>query len=391
VRVSSRCRLYCCAALVAAVVAGRAGGAEPAPGGVLDDAWRFALAITNDAKDLARSQARVAGAWLEAGDPVRALDRAAGISDWRKLAVYADAAAWWAERGQTNESQRPLLEAETLVPGIQDWPHDRVQMHIARAKAMLGRRADLVLLAGVYRENREQQGPIQVALALESARRGDVDAALADLEGIGRQSFLDLDCARASGFREILATGRLPAGRVSNLLARAWSEVSGVPGWRKTDLQFDLVDTIRAAGDLLLARAWLETATAELRAANYPSNVRAAGLAHAAVRWGRLGETGIVAALEREYADGPGKRIELIERPAALASLGEAAALAGDAPRAQRLFAEALDVAAGLLNRRPRALACVEVMLSLARAGIDPKPLEARRRELLAGFEPRGL
>lgn len=356
---------------------------------ILEDAWFFACSITNDVKDRTRSQYDVAHAWLEADDPDRCLVAAKQIDGWQQLALFADAAALWAERGETNKALPALAEAEYRAPGVQDWPFDRIQMHVGRAKAFLGRRSELKQLAEAYARNRDHKGTTICLLALEAARAGEVDAAVAYLDQLSDSTEFDTMVSRASGFGELAATGRVPTERMQALYRRSWEEIGRVPGWRRTDLQLDLVDRVREAHLGAQASNWLAAATEELLAVGYPAHILGPRLGQAARRWGMAGDTGTVVRLEAAYRKDCAAGLELIEQPAILAHFAEAFWKAGDRTRAEALFAEALELSGKLLNPRPRALACVSVMLSLARCEGAQNLSFDQRRTLLAGFEVR--
>lgn len=376
--------------LLASVGVGAKAASVAPPSAQLQEAWSFACAITNDDRDRARCQAKVAGAWLAAGEAERAVRMAKETAGWQELAIYADAARHWAAQGRTNEAVRALAEVETRVPGLSGWPYDRVQTRLAHALAALGRRQELETLAGHYRENRECLGAIQVARALEAAQRGAVAEAVGHIDALGTGDHLDLAAARAEGFRRLLACGALPREKADAIVERAWAEASAVPGWRRVDLQLELVDTMRAAGRHDRALRHLTEATKELRAAPYPQYVKAAALAEAALRWADCGEAGMLERLNAECLQIATNTLELIEQPALLARLAEAQARAGSREAASGLFRQAVQIAGGLTNPRPRAIAAVEVMLAMARSDLDESQLLEERRRLLASFDPRG-
>ena len=359
------------------------------PRSLLDDAWSFACAITHDDDDRSRSQATVVQAWLEAGAVTQAAGLASHMQGWRKLAGYADVAAALARAGRTNDAVRFLLEAEYQVPGVEGWPYDRVQMRIARAKAYLGRTGEVESLARLYIEHRECRAEARTALAIALVRAGRIEEALTAFDGLPEPDLFDAVVSRTSGFRDMAAAADLPAGKRRELLERAWAESLKVAGWRQTDLQYDLVAQARDARLPSLERAWLQHATASTLTAGIPDFVRAGQIAQAAAAWGRLGDTNRLAQLEAAFRAGPQKSIELIAQPAPLARIAEGYRLAGDTARSDALFAEAFAIAGALVNPRPRALACVEVLLAMARARAPERLIEEPRREVLAGLTPR--
>lgn len=383
----------CIAALLClrlvSVAADSVAASVPPSGSFLNDAWSFASGITNDPEDQARSQAAVVQAWLDVGQPTQAVALAANIQDWRRLAGYADAAGILARSGQTNEAVRWLQEAEYQAPGLTGWPYDRVQMHIAEAKAYLGRRGELALLARFYADHRECRGTVQAAIALEYLRAGRIEDALGAFDGLPESDLFDVAVARAASFRDLSEAGVLSPERRLAVLQRAWAEADKIPGWRRVDLQLELIEAARSAHAGATMRDWLDRVTREARTDVFPAFVRAGHLAKAAVCWGRLGDTGTVVSLEADFRAGPMKSIELIVQPEPLARFAEAHRYVGAAARSDALFAEAWAVASALTNPRPRALACIDVLLALARAGAPEETLQDQRKTALAGFISR--
>lgn len=382
--------LRICAAGVLSIVVSEAVFAQGARDVHLREAWDLASAIGNDAKDRARSQDAVARAWIDAGEPDRAIELAGQIGGWRKLALIADAASWWAERGETNRAARALMEAEYLAPGIRDWPYDRVRMHLARAMALLGRRTDLRTLAQVYPKESEYYPQVLGAVAIERALCGETEEAASLLSELAPETVLDVAGAPASGVVSLLSSGRLPGPVVVQALEWIWPRTAPLAGWAQVDRRLDMVDVALATGDPARARAWMQELTSDLRGAGYLPHIAAHRLAEAALRWGRLGDADRVAALTGETREIADRDLELIERPAVYACLAEAFHALGDAAARDAQFAEALEVTVGLLNARPRALAGVEVSLALARCGAGADAFEGPRRALRESLGIRG-
>jgi tetratricopeptide (TPR) repeat protein len=100
-----------------------------------------------------------------------------------------------------------------------------------------------------------------------------------------------------------------------------------------------------------------------------PPEVRGGILSDGAACWAKMGEPQRGLELLRAAEEPVHSRLEPMFRPGAWARLGEGYIAAGDLKQARSLYARALDLAAGLQHLRPRALAGVEVCVSLARHG----------------------
>jgi hypothetical protein len=96
-------------------------------------------------------------------------------------------------------------------------------------------------------------------------------------------------------------------------------------------------------------------------------------LAMVARAWGRIGEKDRAAGLLRE-AERAIANAQDIERPGIAAFVAAGWLSLGDTKEAWRIYGQAIDAAASLVNARPRALAAVEICRSVGRekAVLDP-------------------
>ena len=108
-------------------------------------------------------------------------------------------------------------------------------------------------------------------------------------------------------------------------------------------------------------------------------------MAQLAVRWGLLREAERVAACERA-AEPLIRQLQAIEQPALFALLGEAWARLGDTQKGLTYYEHAMALAGQLTNPRPRAMAGVDICLSLERARLRHRPVSEGLNRLLAGF-----
>jgi tetratricopeptide (TPR) repeat protein len=361
-------------------------GATAASGDPLEAGWRFACAITNDAKDRAACQEKVALAYLARGDCDTALKLGAQIGPWRQGVVLAEAAATLAEGGQTNAALERAAQAEAIARGIQDWQRDLIQARVVKAKALLlGNEEEAGRWSGFYKSNRDYRGEVAAYQALALARGGRLTNALEVLDGLADTTHLDVTSWRANGYLLLAKAGHLDTAQSSNALGQAWAASERISGWKGVVVQMGLVETAADLGQKELARAWLTGISSNLLAEAESGRGHASGLGRLAVCWAGLRDGERVAECARA-AEPLIRQLQTIEQPALFAMQGEAWARLGDVQKALTSYEQALELAGQLTNPRPRAIACVEICLSLERARLRLKPVSEGLNRLLAGF-----
>jgi hypothetical protein len=375
-----------CAAttLAAASCALRRDRAEES-GDPLAAGWRFACAITNDVKDRAACQEKVALAYLARGDCATALQHGAQIENWRQGVVLAEVAATLAEGGQTNAALERAAQAEAIARGIQDWQRDLILARVVKTKALLGKEDEAGRWSDFYRSNRDYRGEVAAYHALALARGGRLTNALAVLDGLADTTHLDVTSGRANGYLLLAKAGHLDPAQSSNALAQARAASERVAGWKGVVVQMRLADTAADLGHKELARAWLSGITSNLLAGAEAGRGNAAGLGRLAIGWAGLRDAERLAECERA-AEPLIRQLQNIEQPALFAALGEARARLGDIQKGLTYYDHALELAGQLTNPRPRAIACVDICLSLDRARLRHRQISEGMNRLLAGF-----
>jgi hypothetical protein len=351
----------------------------------LQAGWRFACAIVNDPEDRAECQAKIALAYLARGDCDQALTLGDRIEGWRKGVVLAETATALAEGGKTNAALERAAQAETLGRGIQDWQRDRILARVAKTRAVLGNDAAVGQQSAFYRSNPDYRGEVAAYHALALARGGQVTHALAVLDGLVDTTHLDVASWRANGYLLLAKAGHLSGVQKSNALAQAWAASDRIPGSKRRDVQFDLVEEAAQLGSTVLARLWLEGISSNILNVATPAHIKAPLVAQLAIRWGVLGQADRLSECER-VAEPLIRQLQSIEQPALFALLGEAWARLGDAHKTWTYYEHALELAGQLTNPRPRAIACVDICLSLERARLRHRPISEGLNRLLAGF-----
>lgn len=356
-----------------------------APDDPLDAGWRFACSITNDPGDRAECQEKIAMAHLARGECDKALTLGEQIENWRKGVLLAEAAAKLSEGGQTNAALARAAQAEAIGRSIQDWQRDRILSRVAKTKAFLGKEEDVSQQSAFYRSNQDYRGEFAAYHALALARRGEVTNALAVLDGLAGTAHLDVSSWRANGYLLMAKAGYLDRAQTSNALTQAWGAASQVPGPKRWDVQMGLVEEATALDAKELAQTWLEGISSNILTGKIPAHVKASQVVRLAVRWASLGHANHLDECTRA-AETLIRELQNIDQPALFAVLGEAWVRMGVNQKGLGYYEHALELAGNLTNSRPRAMACVEICLSLDRVGLRHRPVNEGLNRLLAGF-----
>lgn len=348
----------------------------------LELARRFATSIRNDENDRGRSLARVADAWLERGQPDRAETVLAEPErgHWAVVAAMADVAAEWALRGETEKARALLSEARRCSDDLRGAGRDRALLRLARGLSALGEHEVVAATFGRFAESRDYRAEVLVLQALAWAREGRTDEALALLERAGGDAYYDSRVWRARGYTLLARTFAKDSDRFSAALPRAWAAAADVPDHQRFALRLEIVEAWAALGRAEEARARLAEWTAELPPDDSAPHIFAPILARGAAALGRLGDREAALALlqrvERLVPD-----LMKIDQPGVLALAAEAWMAAGERTTALERYSRAIAVAESLVNPRPRALAGLDIALSLDRAGVtDVVTIEALER-----------
>ncbi len=338
----------------------------------LQAGWQFACAITNDSNDRAECQEKIALAHLARGEGDKALALGEQIANWRKGVVLAEVAAMLAANGQTDAALQRAAQAEAIGRGIQDWQRDRILARVAKTSALLGRSEDVGRWSAFYQSNQDYRGETAAYHALALARRGEATNALAVLDGLADAKHLDVLSWRANGYLLLAKAGHLDSTQTSNALEQAWEASASVPGNKRFDVQIELMDEAVRLGALAQAESWMEALHSNTLSWAAPAHIKAPVVARLGVQCGLLGQRERLT--ECELAAEPLiRQLQKIEQPALYALLGEARARLGDVQQAETHYRHAMEMAEELTNLRPRAIACVDICLSLDRARLRLK------------------
>ena len=358
--------------LVAVIAGCKPSGPDPktaGSAGPLDLGWEFACALTDpvDAPERGASQEKVAMARLAGGDAESAQAYALQIGDWRRGIVLIQIADWLAERGETAKAEALLPQIEVCELMTKEWQRDFYRAALIRLRALLGREQEVVGAVSNFTGNANIGGDTIGSLALMLARTGRVDDAKVVLNNLEGMKGLNIAASRTQGYLDLVAAGRLDPETAPGLLTNAWEATAGVMPYRRWELQMTIIQGMVTNGLPALAREHLEDLGSNVVAAvKLPPEVGASILSQGAVAWSRLKEPGRGVDLLRAAEEGVKSRLEPMFQPGAYASLAEGYAAIGDAGQARALYAQALEISCGLPYVRPRALAGVDVCVSLA-------------------------
>lgn len=147
----------------------------------------------------------------------------------------------------------------------------------------------------------------------------------------------------------------------------------------------ELTAEAAALGARAQAQGWLENVSSNVLNSTGPAHLKAPLVAQLATAWANLGQADRLAECDRT-AEPLIRQLQNIEQPALFAAVGEAWARLGDTQKALTYYEHALALAGVLTNSRPRAIACVDICLSLDRARLRHRQIGDSLNRLLAGF-----
>ena len=383
-----------CIALVLAAGCSQSAADRPLPEvqkHALDYGWEFACAITNapiDLSDRCASQEKIALAYLAANDMDKARWCALQIEDWRKGIVLAKIDEWYATHGESAKAEAMLSELDACGLTAKDWQRDWLSVAIARVRALLGREHDVAQTASSLALNSNLGGDAAASLALVLARTGRVDEAETILNSMPTTNNSDFAVSRTQGFLDLATLGELDKSTATQVLMSAWQATDAIRPYRRWEVQLNVIDAMARNGLVVQAGPCLQNVASNVVAAEkLPPDVQVSMLSQAAILWQRLGEPQRSAALLTVAEQAIRTGLETIYQPGAYAKLADAYATDKDAVHAQTFYNRGLDIANGLANRRPRAMAGVDVCVSLAgHDEIADAGIRKRLDDLLATF-----
>ncbi len=353
--------------------------------GALAFAAQFAEALDADPKDKARAQEGVALEYARRGAFDAALEQAGRIDGWRRAVATADIASLAAERGVSKTARQALAEARRSARGVEGWQALRVRAHIAQALARLGELDEAVSIARTIGEqDREYAGRAVATVALAHAVRGNVAEARERLRRIDDEPDYVIAWWRTRGYVELAKLETLERTDRREAARAAHTSASGVYGWKRADSLIDVSAALRLVGLGQEAERAIGTAEpAVLRLAD-TMPAKPGLLVRLALERAAMGEPERAKELLEAAKQTLGQTLN-IERPGVLARIASARRTLGDEEGAALETDEALRLAEGLVNARPRVLAVVEICRALSAADWSPDAVTRARLERLYG------
>jgi tetratricopeptide (TPR) repeat protein len=352
-------------------------------------AFKFASAIVADPKDMGKAQEAVvweltsSGAWRDAE---ASADKVEG---WRRGTAYADLATALAKVERVDDAKRMIAKAEAFRPSIEGWQNLRIASHVAAAYAALGNdeKARTLAVAVATEDAMQYESMSTATIASGLAAKGQFDGAVVELDRLKDGQDLDDAWWRTVGYVDMSRQKSLNRDQRVKAIEEARAAVDGVPGWRKGEALESIADEFRKLGMPREAREAVGAAQAILVALPDSMPIKAPLLSNCARAWARLGDSDASRRLLVQV-ESLAPKVQAIERPAVYANAASSFAAIKDTAAAKRLYGQALDQAASLVNARPRALAVVEICRSIAKSGVGlDDTMRARLDALYAGLK----
>jgi tetratricopeptide (TPR) repeat protein len=214
-------------------------------------------------------------------------------------------------------------------------------------------------------------------VAIAHAVRGDFERAMSGLAAVAGTRDLYDSWWGTQGYLALARRKELSPADRKTAAEAALQSSAGVAGWKRSQALVDTAEVLRELGETARARQTLETAEEMLEGGG--SAMQGPMLAYLARGWARSGQRDRARKLLARAERGA-RATQNIEQPAALAQVAAVHAQTGDVDTARALFGQALDLAAGLTNSRPRALALASVCRDMGFAGLT---LDEETRERL--------
>ncbi len=363
-----------------------AGFSDSAP---LEWARRFAQSIRNDEYDRGRALGRVAEAWVERGEPNRALEvlPEAERGHWAVLSAMAETAACFAANGEMEKARALISEIRQRSDTVRGSARDRVLVQLAYALALAGEDDVVKAMFQRYFDLRDYRGEAAAKRAVALARSGRIEEALAQLGLIEADTFYDSRVWLARGYIRLAPYLKgTSAQRVSQVLKEAWDRAQRVADQQRFLLQAQIVEALNALGEREEAVRRLREASAALPDPTPAPHLYAPVLARFAAAWGALGQQD-ECAREIARAEDLIARLQNIEQPELKAMVAEAWMRAARSDRALAGYLDAIAAAEKLENPRPRALAGLAIALSLNQSGCRAPEIVEPMERLVCSLE----
>jgi tetratricopeptide (TPR) repeat protein len=345
----------------------------------LDWAFRFASSVETHPRDMAKAQQAVLIEYMQVDALDEAVARAERVANWRRGVVYADLAKAFVEAGRAGEARELLDKARLVEEESPEW-RPRIQAHVAEALAALGdvdRSSELAEhVAGV--DPIQYHGRAGAIVASALARDGRFDEAMQRLVAVEGHD-IGATWSRAMGYVAIAKTPTLSAEQRAEALEAARAASETVPGWKRIEAHQIVGREFWKQGMTESSHASVAKAEELVLQAEDDNPAKAILLAKVARTWAECGNAERAVELLRSAEPIVSAALN-IEQPIVLSAVAAGYSAAGQEEEARRVYGEALDLAANLVNSRPRALAVSAICRSI---GTEKLELDESTRERL--------
>jgi len=362
-----------------------------AQGELLELAFGAASAIPPEADlpDRCKAQEAVLAACLKLHQPGRVLKDIEQIQDWRKGAVHADLAMYFARHGPAGRVQDHLDEAAKVAVTADDWRRDRIHVKIAQVHALLGQTEKAAQFeAGV---EQSEQGKV-IRLSVQHGDGGDFDAQIGELDQAASKESFDVrrNVLRTAVTLHDAVYPNADRRQILEKRIRSWME--GMPPFIQIEQLMAMARSAREHGDQACARELIGEAQAIRRQSRWMAEDEIPIMVRLAADEFRVGDrdraqADVAAALA--MFDAERERILSSKRTESLLLIAEAYHAMGNGDQAMAVYRRAVAEGASNPNGRPRALDLSALCRSLALNAVEPDAeLWRGIREALNGLGP---
>ncbi len=341
---------------------------------LLEIAFQIGTSIPTEphARDRARMQALVAQTCLDNGSLDQAIKYASKIDGWRQGEMFALIGQRYATMNDPQHARDFAARAIEVAAGETDWRHERVITESAKLYVQLGDTAKAYEL--VQGATQAELGKIEVARTVTMLpAQLDTQADMFD-KAIATKNF-DLVRGAIDGYMAWLDRVSDDEIRSNRALKAIDNAIPGLPLDLQVKCEIDLADLLYKNHHTDLALVKLHSATEIFSSTTFlPEDVAPLGALVARAHQ-RMGDTqGARQQLQKLHSEHSTRRDGIVDlrRATSLRALAEGFCELGDRDEAIACYAAALEEGAINPNARPRAEDLCATCISMAKYGILP-------------------
>lgn len=353
----------------------------------LDFAFRFASAITSDARDRAKAQELALGEYAAAGAIDEAARRAPEIEGWRRGSLYASLATQCARAGRADEARAFIGKAEEVRQSTTGWENPRISAQVAEALALLGdtEQSNKITTDLAAADPIQYSGRATATDAVGAAVKGDFAQGMAQLRALEGNNNLDTAWGRTMGYLALARHPEAPKASRLEALDAARASAERLPLERRLDGLLQIAPEYVNLGRKGDAKKAIASAAAVVADEGQVAEA-IPGLIAVGQAWAEIGEPE-KARKPLQAAEGLVTQALSIDQPGLIERIASAWRRVPDPERAYRLDLKAVDNAAAMRLSRPRAISLSAICRQMGKDGVVPDAsLRSRLESLLAGL-----